>query len=367
VVAAPESCRRPGVRAREVRSGREGLVAGRAGAPGLARRRLLAAALAGLPALAAGCGKGFGALGTPPRPGPGVRVLTRAIRAEQLMIARYEAALSRSPALAATLGPLLAEHRAHLTALSARLVPGAAPTPAAAPAPSPAAPPAPLPWLAAAEDAAAAGYLRQLAPVPPSLAQLLASIAASEATHAAVLGGQSAAGAGPGTAASAALQHAYGLAAGGARAAGGHPGGPAVTALEAALAAEHAAIYGYAVAGAHLTGRLQAAAQRDWTEHQQARDALIALLARRGAAPVAAATSYRLPFPVASAAAAVSLAALLEDRVTTAYLGLVGLADQALRAFGAQAVQAAALRAVAWQHRTTAFPGLTAGEPRPAR
>ena len=47
-----------------------------------------------------------------------------------------------------------------------------------------------------------------------------------------------------------------------------------VAALQAALAAENAAIFGYGVAGAHLTGSSQAAAEQDWTGHNQARDAL---------------------------------------------------------------------------------------------
>ncbi len=143
---------------------------------------------------------------------------------------------------------------------------------------------------------------------------------------------------------------------------------PAVRALQTALAAEHAAIYGYGVAGAMLTGARQAAAQRDWAIHQAARDMLTGLLTARGAAAPAAATSYQLPFPVRSASAAVSLAALLEDRVTTAYLGVVGLSDPSLRAFGAQSVQAAALRAAAWRGRTVAFPGLApaGGGPAPS-
>ena len=43
--------------------------------------------------------------------------------------------------------------------------------------------------LRAAERASAADLVRRLATVPPSLAQLLASIAASDATHVTVLGG----------------------------------------------------------------------------------------------------------------------------------------------------------------------------------
>ena len=58
-----------------------------------------------------------------------------------------------------------------------------------------------------------------------------------------------------------------------------------VAALQAALAAENAAIFGYGVAGAHLTGSSQAAAERDWTAHNQARDALAAMISARGPRP----------------------------------------------------------------------------------
>lgn len=140
----------------------------------------------------------------------------------------------------------------------------------------------------------------------------------------------------------------------------------AVRALQAALAAEHAAVYGYGVAGAHLAGARQRAAARDWTAHQAARDTLAAMITALGAQPVEAATAYRLPFPVRNGAAAVMLAALLEDRVAAAYLGLVALGDARLRAFGARAVRAAALRAVGWRDRSLAFPGLELPAPEPA-
>jgi Domain of unknown function (DUF4439) len=133
----------------------------------------------------------------------------------------------------------------------------------------------------------------------------------------------------------------------------------AVTALQAALAAENAAIFGYGVAGAHLTGSAQATAGQDWTGHNQARDTLTAMISGRGAVPVAAQASYRLPFRVHDAASAMELAAYLEDGVTQAYLGLVAVSDQRLRQFGAMAVQAAAQRAASWRGSTQAFPGLT--------
>ena len=133
----------------------------------------------------------------------------------------------------------------------------------------------------------------------------------------------------------------------------------AVAALQAALAAENAAIFGYGVAGAHLTGSSQAAAEQDWTAHNQARDALAAMISARGAAPAAAQAYYQLPFRVHDAPSAIRLAAYLEDGVTRAYLGLVAVSDQRLRRFGAMAMQDAAQRAASWRGSTLAFPGLT--------
>ena len=134
---------------------------------------------------------------------------------------------------------------------------------------------------------------------------------------------------------------------------------PAVIgALQAALSAENAAIFGYGVAGAHLTGAQRAAAERDWVAHETARDTVTVMLLSLGSSPVPAAAAYGLPFGVHDAAAAAALAAFLEDRVTRAYLGLVALREPRLREFGARAVQSAALRATAWRGYTLAFPGL---------
>jgi hypothetical protein len=144
---------------------------------------------------------------------------------------------------------------------------------------------------------------------------------------------------------------------------GGRPTARAVAALQAALDAEHAAIYGYGVAGAHLAGARQKAAARDWAAHQAARDILAAMIIALGAQPVAASAAYQLPFPVHGEHAAVRLAALLEDRVAAAYLGLVALMQARLRVFGARALQSAALRATSWRGTTLAFPGLEAPAP----
>lgn len=139
----------------------------------------------------------------------------------------------------------------------------------------------------------------------------------------------------------------------------------AVAALQAALAAEHAAVYGYGVAGAHLSGARRRAAAQDWQIHEASRDALAAMITALGAQPVAAAAAYRLPFPVHSAPAAVMLAAFLEDRVATAYLGVVALSEARLRMAGARALQSAALRATSWRGAALAFPGLEPPSPGP--
>jgi hypothetical protein len=133
-----------------------------------------------------------------------------------------------------------------------------------------------------------------------------------------------------------------------------------IAALQTALAAEDAAVYGYGVVGAHLSGQRWSAATDDWVIHQRSRDQLSSMISAYGAAPVPSAVGYQLPSPVRSAADAQGLAATLEDGVAQAYLGLVALPDPALRQLGARQVRAAALRAEAWRGSTVAFPGLPA-------
>jgi hypothetical protein len=158
----------------------------------LSRRSVLAATAMTVPLVAAGC-RGVGGLGTRPKAAPDVAVLDHAIATEQALIARYHAALAGSPGLAGTLGPLLAQHREHLARLTSMLIapatPRATPRPSASATAGAAPPPraATLAALEAAETDAARSLVRRLALAPPALAQLLASIAASEASHALLL------------------------------------------------------------------------------------------------------------------------------------------------------------------------------------
>ncbi|UWE11889.1 ferritin-like domain-containing protein [Actinacidiphila bryophytorum] len=131
-----------------------------------------------------------------------------------------------------------------------------------------------------------------------------------------------------------------------------------IDAVQAALAAEHAAVYGYGVAGGHLTGSRQAEAAQGYDAHRARRDSLMRTVADLGAAPVAAAAGYELPFPVADAAAAVRLAAYVEERVAGAYGDMVRGTVGDLRRDATSGLRDAAVRAVRWRGGSVAFPGL---------
>jgi hypothetical protein len=165
------------------------------------RRRVLLASAAALPLLlgAAGCRSSDVFTGPDPlagRPPLGHDVLTlqAVIAAEENMIDLYQLAIGGDSGTtrARTLRSLLAQHQQHLVQLKARLIvpPGASASPSPSSAsPSPRASTVSITRLRAAERASAADLVRRLATAPPALAQLLASIAASDATHATVLGG----------------------------------------------------------------------------------------------------------------------------------------------------------------------------------
>lgn len=162
---------------------------------------MLLASAAALPLLlgAAGCRSSDVFTGPDPlagRPPLGHDVLTlqAVIAAEENMIDLYQLAISgdSGTSRARTLRSLLAQHQQHLVQLKARLIvpPGASASPSPSSAsPSPRASTVSITRLRAAERASAADLVRRLATAPPALAQLLASIAASDATHVTALGG----------------------------------------------------------------------------------------------------------------------------------------------------------------------------------
>jgi hypothetical protein len=174
------------------------------------RRRILLASATALPLLLATAGCRSSSLFAGPDPlagrpplGHNVLTLQAVIASEENMINLYRAAINGDPGTTAqsrTLGPLLAQHEQHLTQLRARLIePAGTPaTPSQTNRPSVSAGGGSASTgpvrvttarLRAAERASAAGLVQQLASVEPALAQLFASIAASDATHVTALAG----------------------------------------------------------------------------------------------------------------------------------------------------------------------------------
>jgi hypothetical protein len=158
----------------------------------LRRRQLLAASATSLPLFLAlsGCREPAVLAGPPPLSAD-VRVLFTAVTDEQNLISLYKRTMAAYSALAPTLAPLLAEHDAHLAQLRSRIIepPGmTVPDRATSKPRIPGTSAAAAALLRSAEQAASTTQLRRLAAAPPSLAQLYASIAASEATHVTALG-----------------------------------------------------------------------------------------------------------------------------------------------------------------------------------
>ncbi|MER5310254.1 ferritin-like domain-containing protein [Streptomyces sp. NPDC002773] len=132
----------------------------------------------------------------------------------------------------------------------------------------------------------------------------------------------------------------------------------ALDATQAALAAEHAAVYGYGVVGGRIGAERRAEATAAYEAHRARRDALRRSVGDLGGAPVVAEAAYALPFPVADPAGAARLAAVLEDRVAGVYSDLVRASEGPQRREAAAALREAAVRAVRWRGSDVTFPGL---------
>jgi hypothetical protein len=127
-----------------------------------------------------------------------------------------------------------------------------------------------------------------------------------------------------------------------------------VTTLGDALAGEHAAIFGYGVLGAHLTGPALDLARQAEAAHRARRDGLLVRLSSASPAPPAADPAYTLPFAVTDEASALKLATGIEERtgaVWRATIAEVGGDDRhrALDALTDCALRAARFRRAAGQ------------------
>ncbi|MFD8708525.1 ferritin-like domain-containing protein [Kitasatospora sp. NPDC059648] len=276
-----------------------------------------------------------------PTPDPDTPVRLRAVTATDTLLAAYDALLATPGAQTALLQPLRAETAQHRAALAQGL-PAASETPT--PSTTPTATPTPA-TLAALERQTAQSHLADLDAARPPLARLLASVAAANALHATTLGAPSdqPAPTAPPTPAT-------------------PTPGPALPALQKALSAEHAAVYGYGVVGAHLPDDQQRADARTYyAAHQAQRDTWQRLLTT----PTPAAGGYQLPFPVTDAPTATKLAAHLEIRLSTVYADLVADLPAPHRRTVATALRDCTLRAHHWGAPTAPFPGIPDPLPTP--
>jgi hypothetical protein len=136
-------------------------------------------------------------------------------------------------------------------------------------------------------------------------------------------------------------------------------------ALQKALAAEHAAVWGYGVVGSALGVENRAPAATAEAAHRDVRDRVVALLEDRKVEPVGAQGGYTLPFPVLSAVDAASLGVVLEDGVAAAWVRVLDqAAERQTRELAVGVLGDTEVRAVAWRRAagktpvTSALPGL---------
>lgn len=134
--------------------------------------------------------------------------------------------------------------------------------------------------------------------------------------------------------------------------------GAELKAVQAALGAEHAAVYGYGIVGGRIGTARQSEAREAYDAHRARRDALVRTVRDLGGKPQAAAAGYALPFQVTDTDSAVRLAVALEEGAAGVYSDLVRAAKGERRSAAAEALREAAVRAVRWRGRSVAFPGL---------
>ena len=125
----------------------------------------------------------------------------------------------------------------------------------------------------------------------------------------------------------------------------------AVGALQDVLAAEHAALWSYALAVAFLVAPDQlAAARTDSAAHRELRAAVEVTLTQVGQRPVSAQPAYATPKPVVDAASAATLLVTAETDAAAAWRSVLERsADRALRRAGLDALTDTTARCARWR------------------
>jgi hypothetical protein len=144
------------------------------------------------------------------------------------------------------------------------------------------------------------------------------------------------------------------------------PSDAGAAALFDAVAAEHAAIYGYGIVSAHSSPNANDLVSAAMAEHRERREAAIAMLTKRSAKAPLPAAGYQLPIPVNNAGDAANLAVRMEEDCAVAWRAVLEQASSEQdRAFAVAALTEAAVTAARWKRAqgirpvTVAFPGGT--------
>jgi hypothetical protein len=124
----------------------------------------------------------------------------------------------------------------------------------------------------------------------------------------------------------------------------------AVAALQNALAAEHAAVWCYALAVAFLTGPDAERARGDEDAHRTLRNQVEQTLSQLGAPPVSAQPAYATPQPVTDGPSAGALAVVAETDALAAWRSVLEhTSDRDLRQAALDALTSGTLRCARWR------------------
>lgn len=142
------------------------------------------------------------------------------------------------------------------------------------------------------------------------------------------------------------------------------PEDPGPAALFDALAAEHAAIYGYGLVSAHVMPDENELVSESIAQHRDRREAALALMNERSVKAPLPAAGYQLPIVVNTASSAAKLAVRMESDCAVAWRAVLEQTDSEQdREFGTTALTQCAVLAARWRKVlgawpvTEAFPG----------
>lgn len=128
-------------------------------------------------------------------------------------------------------------------------------------------------------------------------------------------------------------------------------------ALYDAVAAEHAAIYGYGMVSAHSLPSRNGLVSDAMAQHRELRETALAMLAERNVEGPLPAAGYQLPMPVGSPPEAARLAVRIEDDCAVAWRAVIEQSEsEDDRRFALTALTGCAVRAAQWRRVVGAWP-----------